>query len=100
MRVWLAVAAVAAANALLKATGPLVLGDRTLPPVARRVVALVAPVLLSALVVVGLAGPGWGDLDGPQVLGVGAAGVARAVRAPLLVAVLLGALTAAGLRLL
>ena len=90
MKVWLAVLAVTVANWLLKAAGPLVLGDRALPAAARRVVALMAPVLL--------AGPDWEHVDGAQVAGVGVTGLAWAARAPMLVAVLLGALAAAGLR--
>jgi branched-subunit amino acid transport protein len=98
-RVWLSVLAVTLANWLLKATGPAVLGSRTLPPRARAVVGLVAPVLLSALIVVELAGPDWQGLDVPQLAGVGVAGAAWALRAPLLVAVLLAVLATAGLRL-
>lgn len=100
MRLWLAILAVSAANWVLKATGPLVLGDRQLPAVARRVVALMAPVLLAGLIVVELVGPDWDGLDGPQLLGVGVAGTAFLLRAPMLVAVLLGAAAAAGVRLL
>jgi branched-subunit amino acid transport protein len=98
MRVWLAVLAVTLANWLLKAAGPLVLGDRALPAVARRVVGLVAPVLLAGLIVVDLAGPDWDHVDATQVAGVAVAGAAWAARAPMLVAVLLGALATAGLR--
>ena len=100
MRLWAAVLAVTVANWLLKASGPLVLGHRTLPPVARRVVALVAPVLLAGLIVIDLAGEGWDGLDWTQVAGVAVAGVAGRLRVPMLVAVLLGALAAALLRLL
>lgn len=100
MRLWLSILAVSAANSLLKATGPLALGDRRLPSTARRVVALMAPVLLAGLIVVELAGPGWHELDGAQVLGVGIAGLAWAARAPMLVAVLVGAAAAAAVRLL
>ena len=97
-RVWLSVLAVSLANWLLKASGPAVLGNRTLPPRARGVVSLVAPVLLSALIVVELAGPDWQGLDGREIVGVAVAGLAWALRAPLLLAVLLGALATAGLR--
>jgi len=100
MRLWLSILAVSAANALLKATGPLVLGDRRLPFAARRVVALMAPVLLAGLIVVELAGPDWHDLDGAQVLGVGVAGLSWWARAPMLVAVLVGAVAAATVRAL
>ena len=97
-RVWLSVLAVTLANWVLKASGPAVLGDRPLPPLARSVVGLVAPVLLSALIVVELAGPDWQGLDVREIVGVGVAGAAWALRAPLLLAVLLGALATAGLR--
>lgn len=99
MRLWLSILAVSAANWLLKATGPLVLGDRRLPFAARRVVALMAPVLLAGLIVVEIAGPRWHGLDGPQVLGVVVAGLAWTMRAPMLVAVLVGAVAAAAVRL-
>jgi branched-subunit amino acid transport protein len=99
-RVWLSVLAVTLANWLLKAIGPLVLGNRRLPPLARDVIGLVAPVLLAALIVVELAGPDWQGLDVRELAGVGVAGAAWALRAPMLLAVLLGALATAGLRLL
>jgi branched-subunit amino acid transport protein len=101
MRLWTAVLAVTVANWLLKASGPLVLGHRRLPRAARRVVALVAPVLLAGLIVIELAGPDWDGLDWRQIAGVAAAGVGRvALRMPMLVAVLFGAAVTAGLRLL
>jgi branched-subunit amino acid transport protein len=78
----------------------LALGDRALPSVARRVVSLMAPVLLSGLIVVELAGKDWGGLDWPQLAGVALAGLAWAVRAPMLAAVLVGALVTAVIRML
>ena len=98
MRLWLSILAVSAANWLLKAAGPLALGDRRLPAIARQVVAMMAPVLLAGLIVVELAGPDWDAVDGPQVLGVAVAGGAWVLRAPMLVAVLVGAGVAAGVR--
>ena len=59
-----------------------------------------APVLLAGLIVVELAGHEWDGLDGTQVFGVAVAGGAWALRAPMLVAVLIGAAAAAGIRLL
>lgn len=100
MRLWLSILAVSAANALLKASGPLVLGERRLPAVARRVVALMAPVLLAGLITVELAGEDWNAVDGAQVAGVAVAGIAWWARAPMLLAVLVGAAAAAGLRAL
>ncbi len=100
MRLWLSIFAVTVANWALKAAGPLVLGDRALPSAARRVVSLMAPVLLSGLIVVELAGPEWSGLDWPQLIGVAVAGLAWSVRAPMLAAVLVGALVTAVIRML
>jgi branched-subunit amino acid transport protein len=100
MMIWLSVLSVTVANWLLKASGPLVLGERRLPGTARRVVALLAPVLLAGLIVIDLAGPDWDALDWRQIAGVGIAGVAWYLRMPMLVAVLIGAAATAGLRLL
>lgn len=99
MRPWLPMLVVTAANVAMKASGPLALGDRRLPPTARKVIALVAPVLLAGLIVVELGGEDWRGLDLSQLAGVGAAGVARTLRAPMLLAVLCGVGAAALLRL-
>jgi hypothetical protein len=100
MRLWISALVVTVANGLLKAVGPLAVGDRGLPNVVRGMISLMAPVLLAGLIVVELAGPGWHGVDGQQVAGVGVAGAAWACRAPMLVAVLAGALAAAALRAL
>jgi branched-subunit amino acid transport protein len=100
MRLWLSVLAVTLANWLLKAVGPFALGDRPLPAVARRIVGLMAPVLLAGLIMVELAGPEWDELDGTQLVGVAVAGLAWALRAPMLVAVLVGTVVTAAIRLL
>jgi uncharacterized membrane protein len=100
MRLWLSIVAVTMANWLLKAAGPVVLGKRNLPPVARDVVSLMAPVLLAGLIVVELAGSGWEGISREQVAGVAVAGGAWALRAPMLLAVLVGSLATAALRTL
>ena len=97
---WLAALVATAATALMRASGPLALGDRPLPRHALKVTSLLAPVLLAGLVVVDLGGARWKDLDGTQALGVGVAGLARLLRAPMLVAVLCGVATTALVRLL
>jgi branched-subunit amino acid transport protein len=99
MRAWIAVLVVTAASALMKASGPLVLGSRELPRGVRRVIGLVAPALLAGLIVVELSTDGWDELDWTQVAGVAAAGAARVLRAPMLLAVVVGAAVAAGVRL-
>ena len=95
---WVVVVVVGAATVALKATGPVLLGDRTLPEPLARVVALLAPVLLSALVVTQTVG---GDnelvLDA-RLAGVGAGAVAIAARAPLPVVVVAAAVATALVR--
>ena len=49
--VWVTIAVLAVATALIKASGPVVFGGRALPPPALRVIALLAAALLAALVV-------------------------------------------------
>jgi branched-subunit amino acid transport protein len=81
--VWLVVLVVGVATVAFKATGPVLLGGRSLPPAIAEVVALLAPVLLAALVVTQTVG---GDnelvLDA-RLAGVGVGAVAIAARAPL-----------------
>jgi branched-subunit amino acid transport protein len=97
--VWLVVLVVGAATVALKATGPVLLGDRELPEPVARVVGLLGPVLLSALVVTQTVG---GDnelvLDA-RLAGVGAGAAAIAARAPLPAVVVVAALATALARL-
>jgi branched-subunit amino acid transport protein len=97
--VWLVVLMVGAATVALKATGPVLLGDRELPEPVARVVGLLGPVLLSALVVTQTVG---GDnelvLDA-RLAGVGAGAAAIAARAPLPAVVVVAALATALARL-
>lgn len=100
MKLWLSVLAVTVANWLMKASGPLALGDRQLPPTVVDVTSLVAPVLLAGLIVVDLGGAAWSQLNWQQVVGVGVAGLARTLKAPMLLAVVCGIAATAVLRLL
>jgi branched-subunit amino acid transport protein len=97
--VWLVVLVVGLATVAFKATGPVVLGSRSLPPAVAEVVALLAPVLLAALVVTQTVG---GDnelvLDA-RLAGVGAGAAAIAARAPLPVVVVAAAAATAVARL-
>ena len=97
--VWLVVLVVGVATVALKATGPVLLGDRTLPEPVARVVSLLAPVLLTALVVTQTVG---GDnelvLDA-RLAGVGAGAAAIAARAPLPAVVVVAAAATALVRL-
>ncbi len=84
---WAPVAAVAAIVAATKAAGPLLIGRRDLPAWALRVVALLPAALLSALIVVETLSVGRELVLDARAAGVGATGVALALRAPLLVAI-------------
>lgn len=97
--VWTVVGIVGAATIALKAAGPVVLGARSLPPALDRVVMLLAPALLAALVVVQVFG---GDRDlvlDTRAVGLAAAAVALVLRAPILVVVAAAALSTALVRL-
>ena len=88
---WLVVALVGAATVALKSVGPVLMGGRALPPLAAGVVALAAPALLAALVAVQVfAGDRELVLDA-RVVGLGAAGVALVLRAPILAVILAAA---------
>ena len=97
---WTTVLVVGAATIALKACGPVLLGARPLPRAVGSVVALLAPVMLSALVVTQTVG---GDnelvLDA-RLAGVGAGAIAIVFRAPLVAAVVLAATATAVVRLL
>ncbi len=96
MSLWIAIGCVALVSFAFKAVGPAVLGDRELPPAARGVVALLAPVLLAGLVVVNVIGHGAGWALPAGLVCVAAA---RLCRAPILLAVVIGVAVTAVLRL-
>ena len=97
---WVAIATVTLANVAIKAAGPVLAGGRELPPRVNDVIALLTPALLAALVVTETFGEdGHLALD-ERALGVGVAAVAIALRAPVLLAVVLAALATALARLL
>ncbi len=96
---WVAIVAVTLASAAIKAAGPILVGGRELPPRVNAVIALLAPALLAALVVTETFGDDGHLVLDEWALGVGAAAVALALRAPVLLAVALAALVTALVRL-
>jgi len=97
--VWIVVAVVGIATIAFKAAGPVVIGGRELPARVQSVVELLAPVMLIALVVTQTFG---GDEEiqvDARVVGVGAAVVAIALRAHIIVAMAIAALVTALVRL-
>jgi branched-subunit amino acid transport protein len=98
--VWLTVAALAAATAVIRAAGPVLLGGRDLHPRLMAVVALLAPALLAALVVTQTLGEEQGVTVDARLAGVAAAGAAIAARRGVVIVVALAAATTALVRAL
>lgn len=98
MSTWLLIAALALGTVALKTCGPLLTGGATPPPRAERVIALLMPALLTALVVVGTFGEGRALTLEPRAAGVAAGALALVLRVPTPLALVAGALTAALLR--
>jgi branched-subunit amino acid transport protein len=97
--VWLVVAVVGAATVALKASGPVLLGGRELPPRALGVVELLAPAVLAALVSVQIFGGDRELVIDSRLVGLLAAVAALLLRAPIIVVVLAAALATALARL-
>ncbi|MGY6654620.1 AzlD domain-containing protein [Amycolatopsis sp. TRM77291] len=100
MTLWLAIVLVALVSIGFKAAGPVLLGDRTLPPRAAAVIALLAPALLAGLVLTDVTGPAWSGLDWTLCAGLAAIAVTYALRVPALAAILCGVVVTAVLRFL
>ena len=96
--IWLCVILVGAATIALKAAGPVLAGGRELPEGAGRVVNLLAPALLAALVATQAFASDEALVLDERAAGLLAASAVILLKAPLLVVVLVAAATAAGLR--
>ena len=98
---WVTIVGLVAGTVVIKAAGPVALGGRPLPEPVAAVVALLAPALLAGLVVVeALSGSDGGIAVDARVAGLAAAGVAIALRAPMLVVIALAAAVTAAVRAL
>jgi branched-subunit amino acid transport protein len=99
--VWITIGGLCAATAAIKAFGPLLFGGRELHPVLARVIPLLAPALLAALVVTEtVTGPRGSLVIDARIGGLLAAAIAIWRRWPLAVVVLCAAATTALLRAL
>jgi len=96
--VWITIAGLAEATVAIKAAGPLIVGERQLPPAADAVIALLAPALLAALILTDTFAREQDLTVDARAAGLVCAGVAVALRAPLLVTVLVAAVGAAAVR--
>jgi branched-subunit amino acid transport protein len=98
---WATIAGLAVTAALIRGIGPALLGGRELPDALTRMIAVVAPALLAALVVTETFGGEDRSLTiDARAAGVGAAGIALLLRAPFLVVVGVAAAVGAGARAL
>jgi branched-subunit amino acid transport protein len=95
---WLVVVVVGAATVLFKASGPLFLARRSLPPRVLSIVELLAPAMLAALVVTQAVGGDRELVFDARLLGLGAGALAVVLRAPLLVVMVVAASTTAVVR--
>jgi len=96
---WLVIGVVGAVTILFKASGPVLLGSRALPPRVASVVEVLAPAMLAALVVTQTFGGDRALVVDERLAGVLVGGVAVWLRAPLLVVMVVAAATAALIRL-
>ena len=97
---WVIVLAVGLGTIAIKAAGPVLLGGRELPTSVQRVVALLAPALLAALVATTAFGSGQQLVLDARAAGLAVGAMAIALRAPVLAVVIVAAATAAIIRLL
>jgi branched-subunit amino acid transport protein len=95
---WAIVGGAAAVTALIKGIGPFALGGRELPGWFARVVVLLAPALLAALVITSAAADGTHLHIGADTAGVAAAGFALWRGASVIVGVVVAAGLTAALR--
>lgn len=93
--VWILVIVLGAATIALKAVGPVFLGGRDLPRRVAAIVELLAPALLAALVVTQAVGGEREIVLDARLVGLGAAGGALALRAPILVVIVVAAVATA-----
>jgi branched-subunit amino acid transport protein len=98
--IWITIVLLAVGTVAIKATGPVILGDRELPPRLSGVVERLAPSLLAALIVVDTFGRDQALRIDETAAGLAAAALALAAKLPMVVVVLVAAAVTAGLRAL
>lgn len=96
---WVVISVVGAVTILFKASGPVLLGHRQLPPRVGALVEVLAPAMLSALVVTQTFAGDRELVFDERLAGVAAGAAAVLLRAPLIVVMTVAAVTAALVRL-
>lgn len=97
-QVWLLIGALVLMTAAMKAIGPALVGGRDLPAWSAGVIALLAPALLTALVVTAVFAEGRNLTVGADTAGVAVATVLLVRRVPLVLVCAVALLVTAGLR--
>jgi branched-subunit amino acid transport protein len=92
---WLTVCGLMVTTVAIKASGPVLLGGRELPAWSRRVIALLAPAVLSALVVTETFSDGRSLVVDERAAGLLGAVVVLLLRGPVLLAIVTAAVVAA-----
>jgi hypothetical protein len=100
MKTWLLILVLTVGTVLMKTIGPVIAGGRQPPAPLTRVIALVAPALIGALVAAGTFTEGRHLVIDARAAGLLVGGLALWFRLPAAVALLLAALVCAGLRLI
>jgi hypothetical protein len=98
MKAWALIAVLALGTVVLKTLGPLLAGGRQPPAPLTRVIALVAPALISALIVVGTFTQGRELVIDARAAGLGVGAIALWFRVPPVLALLLAAIACALIR--
>jgi branched-subunit amino acid transport protein len=97
---WALVLGLAAGAYLFKVLGLIVIGDRTVPPVLERCLALIPAALIAAIIVTNTFADGRHLQVDARVAGVSVAVLAAWRRAPVIVIIVLGAAVTAAVRAL
>ena len=95
---WWFIVALAAGCYAFKVVGLIVVGDRTMPPVVARCLALIPAAMISALVALNTFSDGQDLVVDARAAGVAAAVIAAWRKAPLIVVIILGAGVTAAVR--
>ena len=100
MTTWVLILALAAGTVLFKVTGPLLAGGRQPPAPLLRVIGLLAPALIAALIVSDTFTSGQHLTIDARVVGLGVGAIALWFKVPAVAALILAAVTCALVRLI
>lgn len=99
MRTWIVIVVLSLGTVLLKTIGPVLAGGRRPPAPLTRVIALIAPALISALIVTGTLTAGRHLIIDARAAGLAVGAIALWLRVPAVLAMIMAAVVCALLRL-